>query len=32
VQTQETIAAFGAERFGQPLFYADSAEYRAARK
>ncbi|OHD76133.1 MAG: hypothetical protein A2V99_04625 [Spirochaetes bacterium RBG_16_67_19] len=30
VQTQKTIAAFGAERFGQPLFYADSAEYRAA--
>jgi len=32
VETQKMIAGFGAERFGQPLFYADSAEYRAARK
>jgi tungstate transport system substrate-binding protein len=32
VETQKAIAGFGAERFGQPLFYADSAEYRAARK
>jgi len=32
VETQEAIAGFGADRFGQPLFYADSAEYRAARK
>jgi tungstate transport system substrate-binding protein len=32
VDTQEMIAGFGAERFGQPLFYADSAEYRAAKK
>jgi tungstate transport system substrate-binding protein len=32
VETQEAIGGFGADRFGQPLFYADSAEYRAARK
>ncbi len=32
VETQKRIAGFGAERFGQPLFYADSAEYRAAKK
>jgi tungstate transport system substrate-binding protein len=32
VETQEAIADFGADRFGQPLFYADSAEYRAIRK
>jgi tungstate transport system substrate-binding protein len=31
VETQERIAGFGADRFGQPLFYADSAEYRAAK-
>ena len=31
VDTQKMIAGFGADRFGQPLFYADSAEYRAAR-
>ena len=31
VETQEAIAGFGADRFGQPLFYADSAEYRAIR-
>ncbi len=31
LNTQEMIAGFGADRFGQPLFYADSAEYRAAR-
>jgi tungstate transport system substrate-binding protein len=30
VETQETIAAYGADRFGQPLFYADSEAYRAA--
>ncbi len=29
VDTQKMIAGFGANRFGQPLFYADSAEYRA---
>ncbi len=32
VETQRLIAGFGADRFGQPLFYADSAEYRAAGK
>lgn len=32
VETQKAIAGFGADRFGQPLFYADSTEYRAARK
>jgi tungstate transport system substrate-binding protein len=32
VETQKMIGGFGVERFGQPLFYADSAEYRAARK
>jgi tungstate transport system substrate-binding protein len=32
VNTQEVIAGFGVDRFGQPLFYADSAEYRAAKK
>jgi ABC-type tungstate transport system permease subunit len=32
VDTQKMIAGFGADRFGQPLFYADSAEYRATRK
>jgi tungstate transport system substrate-binding protein len=32
VETQAMIAGFGADRFGQPLFYADSAEYRAAKK
>jgi tungstate transport system substrate-binding protein len=32
LETQKRIAGFGAERFGQPLFYADSAEYRAAKK
>ena len=32
VDTQKTIGGFGADRFGQPLFYPDSAEYRAARK
>jgi tungstate transport system substrate-binding protein len=31
-QTQGMIAGFGVDRFGQPLFYADSAEYRAAKK
>ena len=30
VQTQETIAASGVDRFGQPLFYPDSEPYRAA--
>jgi tungstate transport system substrate-binding protein len=30
VETQEKIAAYGADRFGQPLFYADSEAYRAA--
>ena len=30
VQTQETIAAFGVDRFGQSLFYPDSEPYRAA--
>jgi len=32
VETQKKIGGFGADRFGQPLFYPDSAEYRAARK
>jgi tungstate transport system substrate-binding protein len=32
VEAQKMIGGFGVERFGQPLFYADSAEYRAARK
>ncbi len=32
VETQKTIGGFGADRFGQPLFYPDSAEYRAAEK
>jgi tungstate transport system substrate-binding protein len=32
VETQKKIGGFGANRFGQPLFYPDSAEYRAARK
>jgi tungstate transport system substrate-binding protein len=32
VETQQMIAGFGVDRFGQPLFYADSAEYRAAKK
>jgi tungstate transport system substrate-binding protein len=31
-ETQKRIAGFGVDRFGQPLFYADSAEYRAAKK
>jgi tungstate transport system substrate-binding protein len=30
VETQETIAAFGVDRFGQSLFYPDSEPYRAA--
>lgn len=30
VETQETIAAFGVDRFGQPLFYPDSEPYHAA--
>lgn len=30
VETQEQIAAFGLEQFGQPLFYPDSAPYRQA--
>jgi tungstate transport system substrate-binding protein len=30
VETQETIATYGADRFGQPLFYPDSEPYRAA--
>ena len=30
VETQETIGAFGVDRFGQPLFYPDSEPYHAA--
>jgi len=30
VPTQEEIAGFGKDRFGQPLFYPDSALYHAA--
>jgi len=30
VETQDTIAAFGVDRFGQSLFYPDSEPYRAA--
>ncbi len=29
-ETQERIASFGLEKFGQPLFYPDSFEWRAA--
>jgi tungstate transport system substrate-binding protein len=32
LDTQKTIGGYGADRFGQPLFYPDSAEYRATRK
>ena len=32
VETQKMIAGFGGDRFGQPLFYADSAEYRASKQ
>jgi tungstate transport system substrate-binding protein len=31
VDTQKVIGGFGLERFGQPLFYPDSKEYRAAK-
>ncbi len=30
VKTQEVIAAYGVDRFGQPLFYPDSEAYRLA--
>jgi len=30
--TQRTIGRFGVERFGQPLYYADSDEYKATRE
>jgi len=30
VETQETIAAYGVDQYGQPLFYPDSEAYRAA--
>lgn len=30
VETQEKIAAYGVDTFGQPLFYADSEAYQAA--
>jgi tungstate transport system substrate-binding protein len=28
-ETQKIVAGFGADKFGQPLFYPDSAEYKA---
>ncbi len=31
VDTQKLIAGYGVDTYGQPLFYADSAQYRAAR-
>lgn len=31
-ETQKTIGGFGTDRFGQPLFYPNSEEYRAARE
>ena len=30
VETQKMIGAYGVDKFGQPLFYADSKEYKAA--
>jgi len=32
VETQEKIAAFGVDKFGQPLFYPDSEQWRATHK
>ena len=31
-ETQQTIGSFGVARFGQPLFYPDSLEYKATRQ
>jgi tungstate transport system substrate-binding protein len=30
-QTQEVIGGFGADKFGQPLFYPNSEAYRASK-
>jgi tungstate transport system substrate-binding protein len=32
VETQKKIGAYGVDRFGQPLFYADSAKWKAVPK
>ena len=32
LETQEQIASFGLEQFGQPLFYPDSEAWRAAHR